>query len=453
MDAKLQNTGIILLAGAIRRAFPQAKWVNSGTKGPSFFCDVYFPTPYDLKITTEVVQQALRDLFDQVTTWTTKEMLWGNAQAYIKHAHGLWPLLDENLDGRELVVLGEINGKPIVAPGEVVEDFSEIEACRVWDVHPLLTEAAPFEKMETVRFWGFAVSDKKDLSYLQKQLVKAKKEDPTQLGAAQGLFLPPDNPQQRWVWFPKGHAWRRDLLDWIRDVAQISEVEGFAAIEPDEIEEEMLAQHLVCLAAAIKKGQSLPQAFGQTLQVTQPPVPFGNNNGLFDSFFQTSYQAHAFYSETNSQEGVISSLQRIEKTYKMLGIEHYWVFRLAKPKGVLEPVIWNTKKRSLETALQTCGLTGEILPSVERQTGPQAQLIATDTYGQPWVLASVTLDAENQPVVDEYMQYNIRGFKQKVAVIHISLMESLERLTAFLLREKMHLPLLSDEGKQALRGR
>lgn len=412
----LLNTGILVLASAVKKAFPTAIWAHAGTRGNIIFCDFYMPQPVHEKISLEVISQALHSEMNELETLSSREMLLGNALAFLKHEKGLWPDIMEEGDRNELVTIAEINGKFLLANGPVLSDCEELASCRLWEVTPLPCEISPYAKLVPVRFTGYAVADKAELSSLQKKLNSLKKNDPLKRGVELGLFVPPSSSAQRWVWLQKGMQWRNSLKFLMVNALDGKMVKGTSLEDPEDINE-ILNQHTIALLDALERKTDLPLTFFQEIEKNKTAAPFSSTFHLYDTPTTENLTGHIFCFEEKLQEELISSLQRIEKTYKMFGVEWYWALRSSKPRKFQDKAVWKKTQYRMQQAIDLCGYQCVVLPSDDDQLGPQIELMINDSYGQPWTMARIVAHAE----------YPLP------AIIQVTPVESLERLIAVLL--------------------
>ncbi|MFA6916663.1 MAG: hypothetical protein WC222_09720 [Parachlamydiales bacterium] len=429
----LLNTGIIVLVSAIKNAFPTSQWAHAGTRGDILFCDFYLPQPVHEKISLEVVGQTLRSVMEQLESISMREMLLGNALAYLKHYKGEWPLLREEEDPQQLTYIAELNGKPFLANGPIILDLEELQDCRLWEVQLLPCEAIPSSNILPVRFTAYAVSDKSDLSHQRKKLQQIKRDNSVEKGTALQLFIPPQNEDQRWIWLPKGVSLRQRLLSRILSQFNADVVQGTSLNAQEEVEE-VLQQNALCLLHYLEKKSSLPLTFFQSIEIHSSPAPFSSPLQLYDCPSSTRLTGHIFCSEEKLGEELISSLQIIEKTYKMFAIEGYWALRLSKPRKHQDKADWKKMQQCMQQAIDKCGYSCELLPSEDEQAGPQAEFVVNDSYGCPWNFARITACA-GYPVLDDALQKRLQNGKPKVAILQVDALESLERLIAVLLEQ------------------
>ncbi len=412
----LLNTGSLLLALAVKKSLPRARWVDMGARGETFYVDFYLPSPINQAISEEVVQQSLRSLSN--LSFSSREMVLENALAYLKHHKGMWPESITESISQEVVSVFEGDGEFLLGKSGEFAPTNSAHSFRLWKLVELPAEYDFDNEMAAVRLIGYAVQDSAELPTIRKQLTTAKKNDHVTLGEELGLFIAPSIDLGAWIWLAKGLQWKEALLKWIVKSSSAEIIEGSVDTGADNWQAEIRAEHLLCFL----KNRS-HHSFGQKIFLYPDPIPFASAWELYGCSRKTSFVTHSFFSTGSAVESLISSLHQIEKTYKMLGVEYYWAWRFAKPKGRLKQNVWDEKRQLALNAIQRCSLKGESLPSEEGQRGPRFDLLVKDRFGQPWCVASITIDAT--PIPDF----------TNVVLVEVNALVSLETLMALLLEQ------------------
>lgn len=420
----LSNTSIMLLALAVRKVYPYAHWIGEGIRGKTFFCDFYLPDPIDVKMTEEAIRQSLRCQAEDWKEAASREMVLENALAYLKHHRGLFAESRLEQNPRELATVVEMGGEVLLGTAPFLSSLPSEAAVRLWKIM-ILPEITPLgEGWSAVRLTGYAVEDKAALSKVNDSLSEAQRSDHAVLGKQLNLFLPPSE-KGNWIWLSQGAAWKKGLLDWLASSAAGEKIESSG--------NDFLEDAVICMEEALKQQPLLPLSYHQIIPVKEDPYPFDSAWGLYHSSLKTNITAYTFCSEGDILENLISSLQMIEKTYKMLGVEYYWAWRLPMPKGSLDPVIWKRKQQQVQKAIAECRLLGEAFRSDEGQPGPAVELRIRDNVGQDWTIASVASEAVDFPDLNQGFWNKAKKNGFAVSCIRIRVVESLEMLMGLLL--------------------
>lgn len=413
----ITHTGIALLALATRNAIPQSRWMGDGIRGKIFFCDFYIPNPQDFKIVEEQIQQALRKLLSHSQEINVKEMVKSNALEYLKFRGGLW---SESKQTQDVVSLLEIADQSVLCK-QPLATLNEETTIRLWKIEQV-PDSTIKDNWIAVRLYGYALLEKSALPEMKSYLTEIESKDHISLGESLSLFLAPQSETDEWIWLPKGIAWKKALLE--------------KYTKWDTIEGSLNDSQKIAIQYATRfaeKNKALPPAFSQIITRQKKSLPFESAWKLYDSPLKTELIVSSFCEEKDLLGKLISSLQMIEKTYNMLEVEHTWVWRLPRPKGYLNSVIWNKRQKLVQQAISDCRLTGKTLPSEDRQLGPKVELCVIDSFDKLWTIAHLTLEDIPYPETKQFPGKG-KNIASSMSYVQIKVLE-LEMLTGVLLEK------------------
>lgn len=389
------HTAALLLSAAMYDAFPSAVVLERGSYGFTFYCDVALPhVNADAKVGELLLLEVGRFLGKRLAaggSLTLREMLPTNAAAFLKHV-GSRDHVDEDYTGG-LATIVEIEGEYFVAEGPLVAEVADMGICQLCAVDPL-----PLPEGQGWRFIGLVAPDKQHFKQALKAFERARASDPHMLMMERELALfDSTSTLTSTLWLPRGVAWCHFLANLCTDdaplpVQAVVTSPAAAAFEA----------HCRYAAAWSKEGGALPLLLGER------PVVGGSGD---------SYSLFCESSAVVAQ--CTSSLQWIEKTYKILGIEYRWRGRFAKPNNAISRHAWHKGRLCLEEAVSHLHLTVERDDSVPTQEGPALDVEAFDRWGRGHLVATLML-----PVT-----------VTSLGVIHYRRMLALEMLAALLLEQ------------------
>lgn len=434
-DNAILNTLSIMLTLAVKEAFPLAIWAGAGRRGCTAYCDVYLPKPFEQRLASEVTQQELRRLLANEQTIVLKEMLLGNAIDYLRHTKGMYPFYAEEQDPKEPVHVVEIDNRRLLGSAPVLASFSELAAAKIWQVELVDAEPAPKEQLVAIRFSAYAVLDTSQLPPLERQLESAQDCNHVVLGRRHGLFITPDHLEDPWLWLENGHAWKEMLVSVLNENLPCSLSSFYTEPLQDEISQEdfILSQNIRSIQSLLQSGHSLPVKTAHLYQTVHPQDPFTTHDGLFYAPRQTGNCCYILCNEESLEEELISSLQLIEKTYKIFPVECYWTLLPAKPKKHSRNAAWEMYKQRFDKAIQTCAISCNTTNDYPPSRGPQIVLQANDKIGRPWILASLTVDIASEQRINSLQTMQMSKRQQKHVLLHLQTMASLERIAAVIL--------------------
>lgn len=264
------------------------------------------------------------------------------------------------------------------------------------------------DRESTYCITGTAFPYLKDLKNFLKNFESAKKYDHRRLGQELGLFTHVNDPDtEGWFWFPKGAYIKQVLLDWLKNemLAQGFEVVSTPRIVKNSLlrqigvlekerklryaigDESALVNQVSPLHALLFQLQQhsyreLPVRYFEQVEILTPlQAP---PCGLFYSSINTVDRSHVFCTAQEVLKELISSLQFIDKTIKILGFEYQWYLlpRGNKFAGTVEK--WDKVLSWMTEALQVCNcqyVTDSLIGAFE---GPRMIVRMKDAMGREW---------------------------------------------------------------------
>lgn len=407
----LRHSFIPLLAKAIRDLFPKAKFLGAGLTDYGFYCDFLSDgLSVDADVLTSISDR-INELVREGVEIKQVQMLLDNLTAFLRHHrfHDQAALLEEGYSP------GLLNGLKLGNIFYPVEQEIELPSINLLKHFRLMG----FEEQEGVfRFNGTAFLTSKEL----KSFVKRKKGYSSvnhQLLMQQMLLYTEASPIERGVWLPKGKLLIDLLLEqwrsWCKNLAAqdllLSCSDEKGVFEAVETVYRSLHQKEVVFSTVVECKSSFEEEVSM---------------GLWRQSYYFSERLYFFCGGEEAKERLISSLQFILETAKMLGSDSYWL--------ICSPGFESSVKRKgnrgtvekLEQALQACDQQYHHESSSKEECDEvRAYLVYEDGLGKAWKGPFVSLQT-----------------CQTTAVVSSSLFGSFERAVAYLLeRYKGELPL------------
>ena len=360
--------------------------------------------------------------------------------------------------------------------GGHVEDFKGI-AMDAWKLDRVAGAYWRGDENNTMltRIYGLAFDTKEELDEYLKQREEAKKRDHRKIGKELDLFtfselVGPGLP----LWTPKGTLIRGLLDDF---VWELRKERGYQKVEIPHITKKDLFEksghwekfsdelfkintreghefamkpmncpfHTQIFARKQHSYREMPQRFANTTMVYRDEQT-GELHGLSRVRSITQDDAHVFCRESQFADEAIKIWDIIEAFYKKTGFGELSV-RLslrdpAKPenyKGSDED--WERSESKLREIIEQKGVEYSEAIGEAAFYGPKIDFITQDSLGRKWQVATIQADRSMPESFDLYC-INEQGERERIIMIHATIMGSLERFMSTLLEHHAgHLPL------------
>jgi threonyl-tRNA synthetase len=479
----MRHTAAHVLAAAVSRLHPEAKFGVGPVVENGFYYDLWLPTPLteeDLAAIEAVMGKIVQENHQMVRS----ELPIEEAIEFFKSRQQDFKVeLLTDLKEKGTTKISEEEAqeldatKPLVASiyttgefndlcrGPHVSSTKEIGAFKLWKVAGAYwrgNEANP----QLQRVYGLCFETQKELDAYLLMLEEAKKRDHRKLGAELGLFafsplvgsgLPLFTPKGTvirrqleefvWqlmkpygydrVWIP--HLAKTDLYKtsghWDKFMDDIFHVSSKKSDEAFVLKPMNCPHHTQIFAAEPRSYRDLPLRFSEVTSVYRDENT-GQLAGLTRVRSITQDDAHIFCTLDQVKQEALGIYEIITKFYSAFGMPlriRLSVDDPAHPEKYLGGRdVWTGAVATLKGLLDELGKDYELGVGEAAFYGPKIDFMAQDAIGREWQLATIQLDF-NQPERFGLEYTDSAGAKRRPVMVHRAISGSLERFTAVLI--------------------
>ena len=408
----LQKMAAFLLSHAILKLFPSAKFLNVSWTPLSFSCECELSFPLNRHLLSTIEEQLKAEAKADIA-FAFMEMLPSNAAEMF--AHFKQPYFAEQADSQEEMVFLWKH-----------EDFIALDLegkeAEPFDGDLQLLDFQPVPECEhVVKITGIAASNKQQLKAFAKRWHKAKEEDHRLLGEQMGLFR---MHNESVLWLPKGEAILHELELYFRKEVQGL---GFSLIKT----EASVKEWVKCARFAQKDLDCTPndKIAEWRISSVKAELPFfARGVGLLERERSFHDRALLCCFPDQVESAIISSLQLIDKTVKLLGFECHWHLQFPRAYSGAKAKESAQKEKWLTKALNFCDLEYTQERDVEKWEAeelgsgfPRVKVTMADALGREWE--------------GPFLGFDKVAFSKEKVWITFSLFGSLDRLVALLLEQ------------------
>ncbi|MEK9175665.1 MAG: threonine--tRNA ligase [Patescibacteria group bacterium] len=458
-----------LLAMAVLKKFPKAKLGIGPVIENGFYYDFLIPSPFtpdDLK----EFQKEMKKLIGARLPIVGEKVTPLKAKKIFANQPFKLELIKDFVKEKKSLTIYATGEAPSaftdLCRGGHVKNTSEINP----DAFQLTTIAGAYWKgdeknKQLQRIYGLAFETKKELNDYQTMLEEAKKRDHRKLGQDLDLFtfselvgsgLP--------LWTPKGTILRNvlDNLVWsLRkergyqqvDIPHIAKKDLYEKSGHwDKFKDELMKittreghifamkpmncpHHIQIFVRKQHSYRDLPIRFANTTKVYRDEQT-GELSGLTRVRSITQDDAHVFCRLSQIKEEMLKAWNIIEIFYGKVGFKLDMRLSFHDPKESKKylgtPKMWNTAENILRDLAKAKKIKYTEVPGEAAFYGPKIDFIATDSLGREWQVATIQLDM-NLPERFDLNCINENGEKERIVMIHVAIMGSIERYLAVLI--------------------
>lgn len=488
----IRRTVAEFLACAVSELFSEVKLVKAHVTDLGFHYDFCMKQPIGNEMIS-LIEERLRGLLKETEEIKILEMMRENAIELFLHLQEPYKVKELELIPDNIVQVSKIGVFHDVCsflPSEFQKFANSFKITNIQKISiqsPYLNEEEEkaFETLEVVRISGVACEDKKELKNFLKKLEEYKSTNHQVLGTLMGLYefqdeLSLDIP----FWLPKGLFIRNLLMNFLKkedekfkfesvltpNIQNASFLKKIVKQLPQEerqinfrIEQEGVDlvytcekafSHALLFKSQERSGDELPIRYLETGEYYCKKY-LNRGVGLLNTAQVSRDQAHIFCTEKEVVSEIISCLQLIDKTAKILGFEYRYILNTKKPKvsGIAES--FNQSLLWLKEALNALKIEFVIDKELDNDydkrnselnfCGPSIELEIIDKLGRSWNSSFVGINLATREAFGLYYRDH-EGKKQRPVMISRSIFRSLEQFIALLIeRHAGMLPLYFSE--------
>ena len=350
--------------------------------------------------------------------------------------------------------------------GPHLESTGKIKVFKLLSVAGAYWHGDEKNKMLT-RVYGTAFSSQKELDGYLFQVEEAKRRDHRKMGKELGLFVISSEVGSGFPLFtPKGTWLRQTLEKWITEEKRKRDFSFVwtphvaksslyvksghwqkydAMFNPMKLDDEDYVlkpmncpHHFQIFLERPRSYRDLPLRLAENATVYRFEKA-GELNGLLRVRALTQDDTHVFLRNDQIPGEIDMLIDLATYIFKTFGFSKYRASLSVRdqehPEKYLgEPEVWNQAEKALEDALKKHKMEYFIGKGEAAFYGPKIDIMVKDGLGREWQLTTIQLDF-NQPNNFDMNYVNDKGVSEKVAVIHVAILGSIERFLAILIEQ------------------
>ena len=454
----LRHTAAHIMAQAIKRLWPEAKFAYGPATEKGFYYDVDLG---DVKLTDEDLSKIEAEMKK-----ITKENL---------------PLKSYILPRNEAIALMQERGEvyKVEHIGDLAED-AEISFFQQGDyvdmcVGPHLTYTKALKAFKIMgqsgAYWkndkdnkmltrinGTAFKTQEELDAYLKLLEEAERRDHRRIGREMGLFMLCDEAPGFPFFLPKGMALKNALIEYWRDLharenyVEIStpmimnrhlwETSGHWDHYKDNMYSTTIDDEIYCVKPMNCPGgmmvyrsqphsyRELPLRVGELGLVHRHELR-GTLHGLFRVRCFTQDDAHIFMRREQITDEIVGVVHLINEVYTKFGFKYFIELSTRPENSMGSDEDWEAATEGLKRALEKLNLPYTINEGDGAFYGPKIDFHLEDSLGRTWQCGTIQLDFQ-MPLNFELEYVDEKGEKQRPIMIHRVVYGSIERFIGIL---------------------
>lgn len=478
MDIHIQrHSAAHLMAAAIQRLFPQAKF----GVGPAIENGFY----YDIDISRPITEEDLKEISKEMKKMTSGNLPFIREEMGIDEAIALFKGMGQtykvellkdlkekgttSLSEEEKQDLGDVKSVSVyktggfvdLCRGPHVESSNQIGAFKLTKFSGAYWRGNQ-ENAQMQRIYGLVFATQEELDEHLKMLEEAEKRDHRKLGPELGLFMfhpwAPGIP----FFLPNGTIIRQELDAFVREC---SYGEDYSQVQTPQIfdselwktsghwdhyqddlfkitidDREMAVKpmncpgHMLVFRESLHSYRDLPLRMAETTVLHRYELS-GALGGLTRCRAFAQDDCHIFARDNQVRDEVLSLLTRIKTIYAVFNLPIVEVVLSTRPEKFLgEVATWDQAEADLKSALGASGLSYGINEGDGAFYGPKIDVRVKDVIGRKWQVATVQLDYQLPERFGlEYVEED--GTRKRPVVIHRAILGSYERFLGILIEQ------------------
>ena len=453
----LRHTASHILAQAVKRLWPEAKFAIGPAIDKGFYYDIdmeHTLTPEDLgKIEKEMSRIVKENL--PITKFVMPRQ---EAIEFFKAKNEDYKVeLIQDLP-EDAVISCYSQGDFIdLCAGPHVASTGKVKAFKLQSIAGAYWRGDEKNKM-LQRIYGTAFEKKEELDAYLHMLEEAAKRDHRKLGKELGLFVIKEEGPGFPFFLPKGMALRNELENFWREVhhefeyeeirtpiilnKQLWETSGHWFHYRENMyttiidEEEYAIKPMNCPGGILvyqnemHSYRDFPLRYAELGLVHRHELS-GALHGLFRVRAFTQDDAHVFMLPSQMQSELMKVIELFDRIYSQFGLK-YHVELSTKPDNAMgDDAIWEAATEALRNAIEAKGIPYVINPGDGAFYGPKLDYHIEDSLGRTWQCGTIQLDM-NLPERFQIEYVGEDGQKHRPIMIHRACFGSMERFIGIL---------------------
>lgn len=457
---RLRHSAAHVLASAVQRLFPQARFDDGPPTETGFFYDIGGVDPFTPEDLERIEKEAMA-IVKEGQPFVRRECSKEEAIAWAKaHDQPYKIRILEKLPDDATISFYKHGTFEDLCRGPHIPDTSKIKAFKVLSVAGAY-QGGDEHNEQLQRIYGTAFTSKKDLKAFLHQLEEAKRRDHRKLGRELDLFSVSENVGGGLIlWHPNGGLIRKQIEDFWRDEhlrhgydlvysphvgrASLWETSGHLSFYRESMYPEMELEgqsyfakpmncpfHMTIFQHRMRSYRELPLKLAE-LGTVYRYERSGTLHGLMRVRGFTQDDAHLFVAPEDLEAEVIEVVDFCLQMLRTFGFTEFEAYVSTRPeKAVGETAAWDRATAALEAAAEKAGLAFRIDEGGGAFYGPKIDLKLKDAIGRTWQCSTIQFDF-NLPERFALEYVGTDNTPHRPYVIHRALLGSIERFVGVL---------------------
>lgn len=409
----LRRSATELLALAVCSLFPKVQIVSGEATSLGFYYDFFSPEPLGVE-QLSFIEERMRDFMRRDLPIKVMEMMRKNAIELFKHHHQDLKVALLKGHSETLVHVCQIEQFYDTGYPPFVETTKHIGVIKLLDISNLNISLPGRPNLLLTRIQGIVCADNASLRQFLKTIEAAKQSDHRLLGKEMKLFTTFDETCPGCIsWYPKGTVIREMLIEWWRNESRHQKYQMVSTphlVKPHVLDPRDSSQlrfelegqsytacstkaplHALIFKSSLPSYRELPMRYCELSEFYNRGGE-ANFWGLLHTRAFTADSSYVFCTSAQVLQELISSLQFINKTFKIFGFEIQWhlLSKSQESKDFLRK--WDESQDSLVKALNECDFNFTLDKEEKALYGPTVEMRYKDALGREWKGPYVYID-------------------------------------------------------------
>ena len=454
----MRHTAAHVLAQAVKRLYPDAKFAYGPANEKGFYYDVDLG---DVKLTDEDLQKIEAEMKKII-----KENL--PVKPFILPRDEAIKLMRDRGEDYKVEHIGDLPEDDEISfyqQGEYIDMCvgPHLTYTKGIKAFKLLGQSGAYWKNDKnnkmlTRIKGIAFLSQEDLDRYLKMMEEAEKRDHRKIGKEMGLFMFCDEAPGFPFFLPKGMALKNALIDYWRDIhyrdgyvevstplimnRKLWETSGHWDHYKDNMYSTIIDDEVYCIKPMNCPGgvmvyksrphsyRELPMRVGE-LGIVHRHELKGALHGLFRVRCFTQDDAHIFMRKDQISDEIVGVVHLINEVYSKFGFKYFIELSTRPENSMGSDEDWEAATNGLKAALERLNLPYIINEGDGAFYGPKIDFHLEDTLGRTWQCGTIQLDFQ-MPLNFNLEYTNDKGEKERPIMIHRVCYGSIERFIGIL---------------------
>ncbi len=454
----LRHTAAHILAQAVKRLYPEAKFGYGPANEKGFYYDIDLG---ETKLSEEDIQKIEAEMRKIV-----KENL--PIRPFVLPRDEAIKLMEEAGEVYKVEHIGDLGEDAEISffkQGEYTDMCvgPHLTYTKALKAFKLLGQSGAYWKNDKnnkmlTRIKGTAFKTQQELDEYLKQVEEAEKRDHRKIGKEMGLFMLCEEAPGFPFFLPKGMALKNALVEYWRQIharenyvevqtpmimnRKLWETSGHWDHYKDNMYSTTIDEETFCVKPMNCPGgvmvyrnglhsyRDLPMRVGELGLVHRHELK-GALHGLFRVRCFTQDDAHIFMRREQIADEIIGVVHLINEVYEKFGFKYYVELSTRPENSMGSDEDWEAATNGLKSALEKLGMPYIINEGDGAFYGPKIDFHLEDSIGRTWQCGTIQLDFQ-MPINFELEYTDEKGEKQRPIMVHRVCFGSIERFIGVL---------------------